>query len=241
MHLSAPIVRLRAKARQRSRITNIPLHAALDQVAAEEGFERWSLLAAKSSRAHAADAILRRLRPGDMLLLAGRPGEGKTLFGLDLAAQAMLAGRSAAMFSLVYTARDVLARLADLGWQAQRFDALFRFYDSSDISSRYIIETLADASVGTLVVIDYLQLLDQKREHPPLLDQVRQLKDFAIRKGLVLAFLSQIDRSYDPAASPMPSLGDISTPNPLDLSLFDKACFLNGGNVHFEALAPTAV
>lgn len=239
MHLSAPIVRLRTKAKQRSRSKNIPLHEALDQVATEEGFERWSLMTAKISRIDAAETVLAKLLPGSLVLVAGRPGEGKTLFGLELAAQAMVAGRSANMFSLAYTAKDVLARFVDLGWQPHRFASLFRFHDSADISSRYIIDTLSDISAGAIIVIDYLQLLDQKRENPPLSEQVKQLKEFASRRKLVLVFLSQIDRFYDPTLKPMPDLADIFRPNPLDLSLFDAACFLNGGAVNVAQLAAT--
>lgn len=39
--------------------------------------------------------------------------------------------------------------------------------------------------------------------------------------------ISQIDRSFDTAGLPMPSLEHVRLPNPLDLSLFDKAWFIN--------------
>ncbi|SDA82151.1 DnaB-like helicase C terminal domain-containing protein [Mesorhizobium qingshengii] len=88
---------------------------------------------------------------------------------------------------------------------------------------------------GTLVVIDYLQLLDQKRENPDLMAQVRTLKAFARDRGLILVFISQIDRSYNPATKPCPDIGDVRLPNPLDLSLFNKTCFLNKGEIRFQA------
>ena len=66
--------------------------------------------------------------------------------------------------------------------------------------------------------------------------QVRRLKAFARGRGLILVFISQIDRSYDPAQKPCPDLDDVRLPNPLDLSLFDKACFLNNGEVRFQAV-----
>ncbi len=34
---------------------------------------------------------------------------------------------------------------------------------------------------------------------------------------------------------PFPDLDDVRLPNPLDLSLFDKLCFLNGGDIRFQA------
>lgn len=65
--------------------------------------------------------------------------------------------------------------------------------------------------------------------------QIRALRSFARERGLVLVFISQIDRSYDSASKPFPDIGDIRLPNPLDLSLFDKACFLNKGEIQFQA------
>lgn len=67
------------------------------------------------------------------------------------------------------------------------------------------------------------------------MDQVRTLKAFARDSGVVLVFISQIDRSYDPAKKPVPDISDIRLPNPLDLSLFSKTCFLNRGEIRFEA------
>jgi len=43
--------------------------------------------------------------------------------------------------------------------------------------------------------------------------------------------ISQIDQSYDPLAKPLPDIADIRSPNPLDLPLFTKMVFLNGGEV----------
>jgi replicative DNA helicase len=65
--------------------------------------------------------------------------------------------------------------------------------------------------------------------------QVRKLKSFARGRGLILVFISQIDRSYDPSTKPCPDISDIRLPNPLDLSLFNKTCFLNNGEIRFQA------
>jgi hypothetical protein len=63
------------------------------------------------------------------------------------------------------------------------------------------------------------------------------LQAFARAKGLIFVFISQIDRSYDPAVKSCPDLADIRLPNALDLSLFSKTCFLNNGEVQFRAAA----
>ncbi|CDX45779.1 Replicative DNA helicase [Mesorhizobium sp. ORS 3359] len=235
MRLSAPIYHLKRQARLLSRRENVPLHTALDRVAAKEGFGSWSLLAAKAAEATPAGRLLERLIPGDMVLVAARPGQGKTLISLELAVAAMRQGSRSVFFTLEYMHADILDRFRDIGADPADFDHLFEFDNSDAISAGYIIEALRSAPRRTLAVIDYLQLLDQRRENPELMVQIRALRSFARQRGLVLVFISQIDRSYDPAKKPFPDTGDIRLPNPLDLSLFDKACFLNKGEIQFQA------
>lgn len=237
MRLSAPIFRLKRKAKLLSREAGIPLHRALDRIASQEGYQAWSHLAARHAQASPAAALFPRLTPGDLVLVAARPGHGKTLMSLALAAEAVKAGHRAVVFTLEDTVGEVLGRLKaidiDYGAISDRFDI-----DCSDaISADYIIAELAFAASGTLVVVDYLQLLDQRRENPDLDVQVRRLKVFARDRGLIVICLSQIHRSYDPAVKPLPDFADVRLPNKLDLGLFDKACFLNDGEVSIKAAA----
>ncbi len=230
MILSAPIYRLKRNARLLAREQRIPLHAALDSVAHAEGYASWSLLAARAARP--AAGLSARLNAGDLVLLGARPGQGKTLLGLELAIEAMKAGRRAFFFSLEYNERDVIDRFRALGTNPSLYADLFVFDGSDGICADHIIARLADAPRGTLAVIDYLQLLDQKRTNPELAAQVAALKSFADRRGLTIVVLSQIDRAYDPAEKPFPDAADIRLPNPLDLTLFDRMCFVNAGRIH---------
>ena len=91
MKLSAPIYILKQQAKALSRKEKIPLHQALDRIASREGFSAWSLLAAKWSSDEPSATLLARLRPGELVLLGGRPGQGKTLLGIGGAMSA--AGR----------------------------------------------------------------------------------------------------------------------------------------------------
>lgn len=111
MKLSAPIYRLKQKAKRLSRDAKLPLHQALDRIAADEGFAAWSLLAAKASAAGPAERLYDWLKPGELLLLGARPGQGKTLMGLRLAVQAAIEGSRAMFFTLEYTERQVRDRL----------------------------------------------------------------------------------------------------------------------------------
>lgn len=155
--------------------------------------------------------------------------------GLELAVEAMKSGRPGVFFSLEYTEDDIVDRFRAIGVDRAQFERLFEFDGSDAISAAYIAERLASAPRGTLVVIDYLQLLDQKRENPELSVQVRTLKAFARERGLIVVFISQIDRSYERSHKPLPDIADIRLPNPLDLTLFDKTCFLNNGQLAFQA------
>lgn len=235
MRLSAPVYHLKRKARLLSRKQNIPLHAALDRIAAGEGFEGWSLLAARTQTVVPAGELFSRLSAGDLVLIGARRGHGKTLMSLRLAVEAMKAGNRSVFFTLEDTEKVTLDRFPMIGADPAEFSELFEFDNSDAISADYIMQRLASAPRGTLAVVDYLQILDQKREKPELMIQVRALKAFAREKGVIVVFSSQIDRSYDPALKPLPDLEDIRLPNPLDLTLFDKLFFLNNGQVQFKA------
>jgi len=246
MTLSAPIFVLKGRAKSLARETGIPLHQALDQIARDEGVAAWSLLMSRHSRdadmsqdASSQDPderLYQSLEPGDLLLLAARPRQGKTLLGLKLAILAMRSGHPGVFFSLEYNESDIDGRFVGLGEDRSAF-RLFEFDDSDDISADYVIERLATAVPGTMVVIDYLQLLDQKRSNPPVMAQIKQLKAFAAARRLIMVFISQVDRAYDRSDRSRPGLDDVRLPNPLDLSLFDKTCFVACGELIFDSSA----
>lgn len=229
MQTSAPIYHLKRQAKRYARDHDVPLHAALNQVAASEGAQSWSHLVASTPMSDHVGHILKRLDPGDLLLLGARPGQGKTLLGLALATAAGRLGRDGFFFTLDYTAQDVTDRLAQLG-----ADAATLHLDTSDgICADYVVEELRKTKAA-LAVIDYMQLLDQKRSHPSLQSQVATLQAFAKDSGAIFVLISQIDRKFDLQKDAVPSLADVRLPNPLDLTLFDQACFLHDGQLVFE-------
>ncbi len=244
MKPSTPIFRLKRLAREIARSQNLPLHAALDQTARSEGFATWSALASARARPDEAAATFARLSPGDLLLLGARPGQGKTLMGILLAAEAIRRGGQAAFFTLEYTEADMLGRMCKLGLDPARLEGRFFLDTSPSIDCERIIDQVATMPAGTLVVVDYLQLLDQQRHKPPLAAQVATLRAFARSHRVILVFLSQIDRSYDPS-SPCPGSAMYACPILLTFRCSTRgfSCTLDRRNwsqpeLHSRALHP---
>ncbi|MCF3935218.1 DNA helicase [Acuticoccus sp. M5D2P5] len=233
MRLSAPIYQLKRRAKALARQAGIPLHAAQDRLAHDEGFATWSLLAARHTPAINAASLLPALREGEMILVGARPGHGKTLFGIELLVEAARAGRRAVFFTLEYSEREALRRVGTLGGEEARLEIVA----SDAISADFIVRHLDGAPRGTVAVIDYLQILDQQRSKPVLAEQMRALKAFAARSGVIFGFISQIDRSFDPRETALPGVADVRLPNPVPDGLFTKAYFLHGGMSRLHDLA----
>jgi replicative DNA helicase len=237
MRLSAPIYRLKRQAKLLSRNTGIPLNEALNKTAEDEGFQSWSLLAARYAADSPTARILAKLSPGDLVLLGARQGHGKTLMALEIIVEAIKAGGQGAFYTLDDNESDVMKRLHSLGATPEMLGDAFILDTSDAINADYIIEQLRDAPRGTVLAIDYLQILDQRRENPEINGQVAALRAFAQRAGVIIILISQIDRKFELSAEALPNLTDVRMPNPLDLALFNKTCFLNDGELKFEAVA----
>ncbi len=231
MKFTAPIFILKQHAKALSRKENIPLHQALDRIASREGFKAWSLLAAKATSERASEKFLEQLSAGDLALIAARPGQGKTLFSLKLAVETMRQGNRAAFFTLEFTQADVAKCFESMDEKLSNFTDRLLIDDSDQICADYIATRLASAPAKMLVIIDYLQLLDQKRLNASIANQIQRLKALARERQLIIVCLSQIDRRYDVSKQPFPGFRDVRLPNPLDIGLFNHACFLNRGKL----------
>lgn len=229
MKLSAPIHVLKSKAKKLKKKMELTSVEALNMIAKDEGFSSWSLLVAKNSLSFPNNysEVLNFFNPGDLVLIGARPGMGKTSFTIGLFVKAIREQRKKSFyFSLAETHMDVAGRIA-LYDQSIGQNEIFELDYSNEISADYIIKrAAATIKEGSVIVVDYLQLLDEKRENPPLQTQVELLRKFAKEVGCIIIFISQIRREFEYEKGRRPRKQDIRLPNPLDLDLFNKILVL---------------
>lgn len=173
------------------------------------------------------------LFPGEVTVLAARPGVGKTAFALNLLEFAMGNGVPCGMFSLEMNKFLLLNRLASAREQidASRFrDGQFssedwdRIYRYADLVSKYPLRTWDQAMLRPrdlraqcrawkrdmglrFIVIDYLQLCvgDQRggSREREIAEISRACKELAQELDLAVLLLSQLNREADKAKKPL--------------------------------------
>lgn len=231
MKLSAPVHVLRGQAKKLKKSSELSLVAAQDKIAQQEGFVSWSHLIAKQRDLlpNSLEELLDYFNPGDLVLVGARPKKGKTLVTASLIAASEIKGAPQShVFTLVeheHTVRDrIEAHLEQVGVANTAVNV-----DCSDeICASYIVDRLQGVNLqGALVVVDYLQLLDERRTNPTLQNQLESLRLFAIETGCIILFIAQLSRKVDEKPNVAPTENDIRLPNPLDLRLFNKLMFLH--------------
>ncbi|UXM95037.1 DNA helicase [Bartonella sp. HY329] len=234
-----PLHQLKRQAKQLVRLDKITHVKALDFIARENGYKSWSLLL-RDRENNRLSGLFNKFKTGDLILLGARPGQGKTLLSLKIAKEAITFGHKGVFFTLEYNKIDVQKRLQKIGiapshsknwhWPSQ-WQEKFLIDTSEDISASYIINIMKIMPSGSFAIIDYLQLLDQRHDKPPLTKQIELLKTFAKNKKIILIFITQIDRKFEVSGRDFPDVKDIRLPNPIDLSIFNAACLLHNKNV----------
>ena len=183
------------------------------------------------------DHILTGLNKSDLLLVAGRPGMGKTSFALNICEHvAMRAGKRSVIFSLEMSAEQLVQRMlssqASISSYALRTGTLspdewVRLASSADLLSRspILIDDATDVTVASmkaklrrvpdlgLVVIDYLQLMSGRRRTDNRAQEIseitRGLKTLAKEFDVPVICCSQLSRATEGRQDRRPVLSDL--------------------------------
>ncbi len=151
------------------------------------------------------------LKEGQLIIIAGRTGGGKTVLAMNIAVNAAKAGTPVVAFSLEMSAQDLVMRSI---WsegvgrgEQEAFDIVrnLPLYvdDSSNITARGItakIKLLASRFKAKVFVVDYLQLLgtdggSKDTRERIVADMSRSLKICAKETGVAIIALSQVNES----------------------------------------------
>ena len=183
------------------------------------------------------DRTITGLNKSDLILVAARPGMGKTAFALNIAANVALRGKkTVAVFSLEMSREQLMNRLfaAEGGIDSRKLltgelstEDWGKVADLSPIfgaSSLYMDDT-AGITVAEmkaklrrvrdlgLVVIDYLQLMSSSRRSENRVQEVseitRSLKIMAKELNVPVITLSQLSRGPDSRSDHRPMLSDL--------------------------------
>lgn len=176
------------------------------------------------------------MKPGEFIVLAGRPGMGKSSLAVQLALRAARRGKKVAFFSLEVSAQQVvqkaLAMLSGIPAQDIRLrrvnpdkvreyaemlsETPLWIYDDgrqSPETIRSALLSLRNSEGLDLAVIDYLQLLTSGDKHSKGYDEItelsRKIKQLSRELALPVLTLSQLSREVENRTNKRPTLSDL--------------------------------
>jgi replicative DNA helicase len=161
------------------------------------------------------DQLTGGFQRSDLIILAARPGVGKTSFSLGLAYNAALAGKVVAVFNLEMPAEQLVQRLLSM---ETGIDSELQIY-IDDTPGIGIMELRSkarrlQAERGLdFVQIDYLQLMQGSRRSDNRVQEVseisRGLKGLARELNVPVLSMAQLSRSVESRTSHIPMLSDL--------------------------------
>ena len=168
------------------------------------------------------DRVITGLNRSDLILLAARPGMGKTSFALNIARHVAAKSKlKVAFFSLEMTKEQLVSRLLSTEGLIEgtklrsgklNNDEWARLMEAAEILSKanmYLDET----TMLTVPTIDYLQLMGSTLRTENLVqivgDNTRALKSMAKELNVPVILLSQLSRASEQRAEHRPMLSDL--------------------------------
>lgn len=208
---------------------------AYDQINKLAGPDREKYLGIKTGYS-AVDRKIGGLNKSDLILIAARPGMGKTSFALNIAVNVALKKRKVAVFSLEMSSEQITARILScealvesnrlrsgnlesedwvkLAQTAQILSGAQIYIDgTSNITVSEMKAKLRRLRDVDLVIVDYLQLMSSGRHMDNRVQEVsemtRNLKLMAKELNVPVVVLSQLSRATENRTGRRPMLSDL--------------------------------
>jgi replicative DNA helicase len=212
------------------------IYETYDRIRLLSGEDREKYLGIKTGYAD-VDRLTGGLNKTDLVLIAARPGMGKTSFALNIAANlGMRQNKKVAIFSLEMSTEQVTSRMlsSEAFVESRRLrmgelqtEDWTRLAEASQLLSKanILIDDTAGVTVSSikaklrrvrdldLVVIDYLQLMSSGRRTDNRVQEVsemtRNLKLMAKELNIPVIVLSQLSRATESRQGHKPMLSDL--------------------------------
>jgi replicative DNA helicase len=157
---------------------------------------------------------LLRIDVGDLVVIAGRTGEGKTALGVQTLYNNAKQGKPAGMISLEMTEGGIRKRLENSFGNLPNNFFISNPPALSTSRFRDICEALKGEQGVDLVLLDYLQMMREKEDyrsrHLEISHIIRRLKEIVKELDIALIAISQLSRQVDyRGGNSEPSLGDL--------------------------------
>ena len=187
----------------------------------------------------ALDKITNGFQKSDLIVTAGRPGMGKTAFGLSVLLNAAQVGKTCAFFSLEMSSESLVKRLisaiAHIGQKTLRTgnftsDEIERYIEANNILEKlpiYLDDTpavtvnqikskcrkLYNAGTLDIIFVDYLQIMGYGKNLQNREQQIseisRSLKGMAKEFNVPVIALAQVNRNVEKSDNKRPRLSDL--------------------------------
>ncbi len=187
----------------------------------------------------ALDKLTNGFQKSDLIITAGRPGMGKTAFGLSVLLNAAMAGKSCAFFSLEMSSEQLVKRLisivAHIGQKTLRTgnftsDEIEKYLEANNTLEKlpiYLDDTpfitvnqikskcrkLYNAGMLDIIFVDYLQIMGYSKNLQNREQQIaeisRSLKAMAKEFNVPVIALAQVNRNVEKSDNKRPRLSDL--------------------------------
>lgn len=170
---------------------------------AAEFIKYWGKFHGLSTGFQSIDALTYGWEPGELIIMGGEPGIGKSAFIINLAINIALQGYIPTIVTLELTSAQLKSRAArayGTGWE----DLPILYQKVQFITKKdfpLIVRNAVEAG-SRFVIVDYLQMLneDTENEHIAVAQTIRELKLLALEHKITILSISALNRNRDSEA-----------------------------------------